>query len=85
LLQLPLVDSVECVSQSSVDPFGEAGMAADVVFECDADDIDARVNVGVGVLVITTKDGRAIVSASEEVLERLILRIRMALDSTKRR
>lgn len=60
-------------------------MAADVVFECDSTDIDVRVNAGIGVLVIATEEGRAIASASEDVLEKLALRIRLELDGARRR
>ena len=56
-------------------------MAAEILFEADAGDVDVRVSGGIGVLLITTDEGRAIVSVSPETLERLVVRIRMELDS----
>ena len=60
-------------------------MAAEVVFECDARDIDVRVTFGIGVLVIKSDQGRVVVSTSKETLERLGSRIRGELSSAERR
>ena len=58
---------------------------SDVLFECHASEIDVRVNVGIGVMVIKTSEGRVIVSTNQDVLEELMLRIRLALDSVESR
>lgn len=56
-----------------------------VLFECDASEIDVRVAAGIAVFVIETEEGRVIVSAPQDILERLQLRIRLELDSSEGR
>ena len=57
--------------------------AIEVLLECHASEIDVRVNVGVGVMIIKTSEGRVIVSTAQAMLEELMLRIRLALDSAE--
>jgi hypothetical protein len=52
-------------------------MPAQVLLEYDATDVDARINAGVAVLVMTTDQGRVAVSMAPDVLELLALRIQL--------
>jgi hypothetical protein len=42
-----------------------------------AEDIDVRMSNGIAVLSLDTEEGRVLVSLSEDVLDRLILRMQM--------
>lgn len=50
-----------------------------------ADDVDVRMCNGIAVLSMTTEQGRVVVSLSDEVLQRLILRMQMVSAQGQRR
>lgn len=52
-------------------------MAASVLIEYDAGDVDVRVHGRVAVLVMSTDRGRVAVSLTPDTLERLALRIQL--------
>jgi hypothetical protein len=58
-------------------------LADDILYQGEAIRIDARVTVGVGVLVIKTDEGRIIVSTTQEMLRELTLRIHLELDTAE--
>jgi hypothetical protein len=58
-------------------------VADDILYQGEAIGIDARVTVGVGVLIIKTGEGRIIVSTTQDTLRELALRIHLELDTAE--